>query len=86
VPGTDGPVSTFEDARKFIDSGVGYPVIIKAAHGGGGRGMRVVQSAEEVRAFPGWLFLSLVASCFLTSILTPRRHCNKPTDACPHTA
>ena len=30
VPGTDGPVSTLEEARAFIDSGVGYPVIIKA--------------------------------------------------------
>lgn len=29
VPGTDGPVSTLEQARAFIDSGVGYPVIIK---------------------------------------------------------
>lgn len=29
VPGTDGPVSTLEEARAFIDSGVGYPVIIK---------------------------------------------------------
>lgn len=42
VPGTDTFVSTFEEARTFIDNGVGYPVIIKAAHGGGGRGMRVV--------------------------------------------
>ncbi len=48
VPGTDGPVSTFEEARAFIDSGVGYPVIIKAAMGGGGRGMRVVQRPEEL--------------------------------------
>lgn len=48
VPGTDGPVHTLEEARKFIDSGVGYPVIIKASMGGGGRGMRVVNSAEEL--------------------------------------
>ncbi|KAG5185416.1 pyruvate carboxylase mitochondrial precursor, partial [Tribonema minus] len=46
VPGTPGPVNTVEEARAFIDSGVGYPVILKAAHGGGGRGMRVVESAE----------------------------------------
>lgn len=48
VPGTDGPVTNLEEARKFIDSGVGYPVIIKASMGGGGRGMRVVNSAEEL--------------------------------------
>jgi pyruvate carboxylase len=48
VPGTDGPVSTVEEARAFIDSGVGYPVIIKASMGGGGKGMRVVNKAEEL--------------------------------------
>ncbi|KAG5187976.1 putative carboxylase [Tribonema minus] len=48
VPGTPGPVNTLEEARAFIDSGVGYPVIIKAAHGGGGRGMRVVESADKL--------------------------------------
>ncbi|TFJ84262.1 hypothetical protein NSK_004253 [Nannochloropsis salina CCMP1776] len=49
VPGTDGPVSTYEEARSFIEGmDVGYPVIIKAAHGGGGRGMRVVRSADEL--------------------------------------
>eukprot|EP00607_Mallomonas_marina_P006361 CAMPEP_0182425242 /NCGR_PEP_ID=MMETSP1167-20130531/11595_1 /TAXON_ID=2988 /ORGANISM="Mallomonas Sp, Strain CCMP3275" /LENGTH=1188 /DNA_ID=CAMNT_0024605739 /DNA_START=92 /DNA_END=3658 /DNA_ORIENTATION=+ len=49
VPGTDGEVTTFEEAKTFIDGGVGYPVIIKAAHGGGGRGMRVVTKAEELK-------------------------------------
>ncbi|KAG4059916.1 hypothetical protein JG687_00001522 [Phytophthora cactorum] len=48
VPGTDGPVHNLEEARAFIDSGVGYPVIIKASMGGGGRGMRVVTRAEEL--------------------------------------
>ncbi|OQR81085.1 precursor of carboxylase pyruvate carboxylase [Achlya hypogyna] len=48
VPGTEGPVETLEQARAFIDSGVGYPVIIKASMGGGGKGMRVVNSAEEL--------------------------------------
>mmetsp|Transcript_5521 Transcript_5521/g.7772 ORF Transcript_5521/g.7772 Transcript_5521/m.7772 type:complete len:1187 (+) Transcript_5521:80-3640(+) len=48
VPGTEGPVTTLEQARAFIDADVGYPIIIKAAHGGGGRGMRVVNSSEEL--------------------------------------
>ncbi|KAF0689093.1 Aste57867_19365 [Aphanomyces stellatus] len=50
VPGTEGPVSTLAEARKFIDSGVGYPVIIKASMGGGGKGMRVVTSGEELES------------------------------------
>lgn len=49
VPGTDGPIATYEEAREFIeDGGVGYPVIIKAALGGGGRGMRVVERASDL--------------------------------------
>ncbi|KAG9407259.1 hypothetical protein AC1031_001950 [Aphanomyces cochlioides] len=50
VPGTEGPVSTLEEARAFIDSGVGYPVIIKASMGGGGKGMRVVNGADELES------------------------------------
>lgn len=42
VPGTDSFITTFQEAKAFIDNNVGYPIIIKAAHGGGGRGMRVV--------------------------------------------
>lgn len=48
IPGTDGPVRTLEQARQFINSGVDYPVIIKASMGGGGRGMRVVMREEEL--------------------------------------
>jgi len=51
VPGTDGECNTHEEVRSFIEDGddpVGYPVIVKAAHGGGGRGMRVVRSAAEL--------------------------------------
>ncbi|CCI10509.1 unnamed protein product [Albugo candida] len=48
IPGTDGPVRTLEQARQFINSGVDYPVIIKASMGGGGRRMRVVIREEEL--------------------------------------
>jgi acetyl-CoA carboxylase biotin carboxylase subunit len=42
VPGSDGAISDISDARKRAKE-VGYPVILKAAQGGGGRGMRVVE-------------------------------------------
>lgn len=48
VPGSDGPVP--EDAAELADiaSRVGFPLIVKAAGGGGGRGMRVVEKAESL--------------------------------------
>jgi acetyl-CoA/propionyl-CoA carboxylase, biotin carboxylase, biotin carboxyl carrier protein len=50
VPGTTEPVSTVEDARKVIDDTIGYPVAVKAAGGGGGKGFRVASSEEELEA------------------------------------
>ena len=47
VPGSDGGVPTLEDAKRIGDE-IGYPVIIKATAGGGGRGMKVAKSADEV--------------------------------------
>jgi acetyl-CoA carboxylase biotin carboxylase subunit len=49
VPGSDGPVETFAEARR-IAAETGYPVIIKAASGGGGRGMKVVRNESELEA------------------------------------
>ncbi len=45
VPGSEGEVPTIEDARKIAQE-IGYPILIKAASGGGGRGMRVAENAE----------------------------------------
>ncbi len=54
VPGTTEPVETVEDARKVIEESVGYPVAIKAAGGGGGKGFRVAESEDELeKAFEG---------------------------------
>ena len=47
LPGSDGPVRGEEEATKVARS-LGFPVIIKAVAGGGGRGMRVVRSEEEL--------------------------------------
>ncbi len=44
VPGSDGPLSDYPEENARIAREIGYPVIIKAAAGGGGRGMRVVHS------------------------------------------
>ncbi|MCJ1309194.1 pyruvate carboxylase [Agyrium rufum] len=48
VPGTPGPVERFEEVKAFTDE-YGFPIIIKAAFGGGGRGMRVVRKQEELQ-------------------------------------
>jgi pyruvate carboxylase len=48
IPGSDGPVKTLEEVLQFGEI-YGYPIIIKAALGGGGRGMRIVRSAAEVK-------------------------------------
>jgi pyruvate carboxylase len=48
VPGTPGPVERFEEVKAFTDE-FGFPIIIKAAFGGGGRGMRVVRDQESLR-------------------------------------
>ncbi len=47
VPGSDGAVHTVADAKKVAEI-IGYPIMIKASAGGGGKGMRVVQKPEEL--------------------------------------
>ncbi|MEA2392753.1 MAG: acetyl-CoA/propionyl-CoA carboxylase, biotin carboxylase, biotin carboxyl carrier protein [Solirubrobacteraceae bacterium] len=50
VPGTTEPVESVEDARKLIDAEIGYPVAVKAAGGGGGKGFRVALEESELEA------------------------------------
>lgn len=47
VPGSDGALKDVDDAKK-IAAEIGYPILIKAAAGGGGKGMKVARSADEL--------------------------------------
>ena len=49
VPGSDGPVESAEEAIQTAEK-IGYPIIIKASAGGGGKGMRVVRKKDEVES------------------------------------
>jgi acetyl-CoA/propionyl-CoA carboxylase biotin carboxyl carrier protein len=54
VPGTTAPVASVAEARRIIKAEVGYPVAVKAAGGGGGKGFRVALAAGELEdAFAG---------------------------------
>src|SRR6202045_3694939 len=54
VPGTTEPVATLEDAKRVIEKTIGYPVAVKAAGGGGGKGFRVALSPDKLQeAFEG---------------------------------
>jgi len=48
VPGSDGPLGSNMDTNKQIAKKIGYPVIIKASGGGGGRGMRIVREEKDL--------------------------------------
>ena len=47
VPGSEGAITSEEEARKIARE-IGYPLIVKASAGGGGRGMRIVRSEQEL--------------------------------------
>src|SRR5918911_3666114 len=54
VPGTTDPVASVDDARAIVERDIGYPVAVKAAGGGGGKGVRVPPSESELQgAFEG---------------------------------
>jgi acetyl-CoA carboxylase biotin carboxylase subunit len=76
VPGTESVA--FEEARAAVGE-IGYPVLLKAAAGGGGKGMRVVQSADELDAsFERASSEALAAfgdgSIYLEKLVVPARH------------
>lgn len=50
IPGSDDPLKD-EDEAVNVSRKIGYPVIIKAVYGGGGRGMRIAQSDDDVRRY-----------------------------------
>ena len=47
IPGTDGPIESYEAAVAFAET-AGFPLMIKATSGGGGKGMRIVRTSEEL--------------------------------------
>jgi acetyl-CoA carboxylase biotin carboxylase subunit len=48
VPGSDGDVASYEEAEAIVE-GMGYPVLVKASSGGGGKGIRIVTRREELK-------------------------------------
>jgi acetyl-CoA carboxylase biotin carboxylase subunit len=49
VPGSDGPITSVKQAKELAEE-IGYPVLIKAASGGGGRGMKVVEAEDQLES------------------------------------
>ena len=47
IPGTDGPIKSYELAKEFAEE-AGFPLMIKATSGGGGKGMRIVREESEL--------------------------------------
>ncbi|HJD51599.1 MAG TPA: ATP-grasp domain-containing protein [Candidatus Rothia avistercoris] len=88
APGSDGPVASPEEARAFAQEH-GLPSIIKAAHGGGGRGMRIVRELGEVEdAFVSASREAVAAfgngECFIERFLEKPRHVEAQVAADSH--
>jgi acetyl-CoA carboxylase biotin carboxylase subunit len=77
VPGSDGPLTDDHDRTREVARRVGYPVIIKAAAGGGGRGMRVVHN-EEVLISSIEVTKSEAAAAFGSDVVYLEKFLQKP--------
>ncbi len=76
IPGSDGALNSEEHALSMAET-IGYPVMIKAAAGGGGRGIRIVFSEEELlKAYNTAKSESL--ACFADDTLYMEKYINKP--------
>lgn len=76
VPGSDGPVKSLDEAKAFVAEH-GLPIIVKAAMGGGGRGMRVVREESELEnAFEG--AVSEAGSAFGDDTVFLERYVDRP--------
>ena len=76
VPGSDGAIKDIEAAKKLATQ-IGYPVIIKAAAGGGGRGMRVVEKEEDLeKSF--WSAESEAMSAFGDGTMNMEKYISNP--------
>ncbi|MGX7023678.1 acetyl-CoA carboxylase biotin carboxylase subunit [Vagococcus hydrophili] len=78
IPGSDGEVSTMKEAKEIADS-IGYPVMLKAAAGGGGKGIRKVLKEDELEAqFQSAQQEALAAfgngQMYIEKIIYPARH------------
>ncbi|KAL2079506.1 hypothetical protein ACEWY4_025250 [Coilia grayii] len=78
VPGTDAPITSLKEAEEFAKT-YGFPIIFKAAYGGGGRGMRVVREYEELeenynRAFSEALAAFGNGALFVEKFIEKPRH------------
>ncbi len=76
TPGSDGAILNEEHARQVAES-IGYPVMVKAANGGGGRGIRIVKNAKElVRILP--VALQEAESSFGNATLLMEKYLDHP--------
>jgi len=76
IPGSDGPVATLDEAREWAKI-VGFPMIVKAVSGGGGRGMRVVRDLKELESqFP--VATAEALSCFGDGRVYMERYFERP--------